>query len=471
MRGFAPRSASSYEREANRLAARAAAVAPRIWSRRPQASDPAGHPLDSDTRAFMEEHLGHDFGKVRVHDDATSAAAAERMNALAYTEGHDIVFARNLYDPATNEGRQLIAHELVHTVQQESAGRMVQCKDPDPAAEAAAQKALGDRVWKDFPQGVNVAFYQDSNPEAQRRAADWATREHAIAPKNSITTASSLVFDKAISDTHPLGATLTGISGVLKSATATPPTGVTPTPGLEPHKVRALGIFAHGTSNWCGVGPVTTGNAAATAKAMAPALATNAIVMLLACNTGRGQTEDENWYKGTMEGGGADSLAAVMRDALLAEGISYSIVWGHTVTGHVSTNFALRMFSGASGKGAAGYSYVSNYIFTGLERTAAVTDLQTAVTAKGYVIDDPKKFAATADAALTNVMYGCWAEANAKLDLKGQNLAEATPMHSIEVAELVKKYWTDTYWASTKDKTADALIKTLKLKKSAPATK
>ena len=60
------------------------------------------------------------------------------MNALAYTDGHDIVFARNAYDPATNDGRQLIAHELVHTVQQESAGRMVQCKDPDPAVEAAA---------------------------------------------------------------------------------------------------------------------------------------------------------------------------------------------------------------------------------------------------------------------------------------------------------------------------------------------
>src|SRR5207244_4107732 len=157
-------------------------------------------------------------------------------------------------------------------------------------------------------------------------------------------------------------------------------------------------------------------------------------------------------------------LAAAMRDALLAEGISYSIVWGHTVTGHVSTNFALRMFSGASGKGAAGYSYVSNYIFTGLERTA-VTDLQTAVTTKGFVIDDPKKFAATADAALTNVMYGCWAEANAKLDLKGQNLAEATPMHSLEVAEVVKKSWTDTYWTSTKDKTEDGQNKALKVKK------
>src|SRR5207244_462660 len=145
MHRFAAPRAAGYEREADRLAARAAAAAPRRgWPRRHETSSSAGHPLDSQTRAFMEERLGHDFSKVRIHDDATSATAAERMNALAYTDGHDIVFARNAYDPATNDGRQLIAHELVHTVQQESAGRMVQCKDPDPAVEAAALQALGD---------------------------------------------------------------------------------------------------------------------------------------------------------------------------------------------------------------------------------------------------------------------------------------------------------------------------------------
>jgi len=298
----------------------------------------------------------------------------------------------------------------------------------------------------------------------------WEPLKGSLGVKNSAMTASNLVFDTAISDSHDLGLTLTGISGVLKAASATPPAGTTPTAGLGPEKVRALALFSHGTSDWCGLGPITTGNAKAKAKAMAPALATNVNVLLLACNTGRGQSESEDWVKGTMEGGGGDSLAAVMRDALLAEGIQYSTVWGHTTTGHVSDNFALREFSGASGKGAAGSSYVSTFIFTGNERDVAVADLQTAVTAKGYAIDDPKKFAAGANAALTNVMYYCYAEAHAKLDVGGEKLGEAAPMHPNEVAEVVKKHWNDTYWPSRKDKTADALIKAMKLKKSAPAS-
>lgn len=419
----------------------------------------------------MEQRLGHDFSKVRIHSDLASAASAENMSALAYTHGHDIVFARGAYNPSTVAGRRLLAHELVHAAQQEAAGPMVQCKDADPKAEVEAQQALRERLWKDFPQGVNVAFYQASNDEAERKAGAWAAREHALGLRNSKMMASNLVFDKAISDSHDLEPTLTGMSGVLKAATATPTTGPMPITGIGPEKVRALAIFAHGTSDWCGLGSITTGNAAAKAKAMAPALASNVNVLLLACNTGRGQSESEEWVKGTMEGGGADSLAAVMRDALFAEGIHYSTVWGHTTTGHVSENFALREFFGASGKGAAGSSYVSTFIFTGTERDAAIADLQTAVTAKGYTIDDPKKFAVSASAALTNVMYFCYADAHAKFDVGGAKLGEAAPMHPLEVAELVKKHWKDTYWPGKKEKTADVLIKALKLKKSAPASK
>jgi hypothetical protein len=400
-----------------------------------------------------------------------TAVPAGYMSELAYTQGHDIVSARGTYDPTAEAGRRHVAHEFVHTVQQEEAGPMVQRKDADPKAEAEAQRALGERLWKDFPQGVNVAFYQESNDEAKRRAVDWAAREHALGLKNSKLTASNLVFDKAVSDSHDLGSTLAGISSVLKAATATPPAGTTPTAGMGPEKVRALAIFSHGTSDWCGLGSITTGNAAAKAKAIAPALATNVNVLLFTCNAARGQSENEEWVKGTMEGGGADSLAGVIRDALLAEGIQYSTVWGHTTTGHVSENFALREFFGASGKGAAGYSYVSTFIFTGKERDAAVVDLQMAVTAKGYAIDDPTKFVASANAALTNVMYFCYADAHSKIPVDGAKLGEAAPMHPHEVADVVKQHWRDTYCPGKKDKTADALIKSLKLKKSAPASK
>lgn len=77
-----------------------------------------GRPLDTDTRDFMEGRFGHDFGEVRVHTDRNAAASASDVHALAYTVGQDVVFGAGRYAPATPEGRKLLAHELVHVVQQ-----------------------------------------------------------------------------------------------------------------------------------------------------------------------------------------------------------------------------------------------------------------------------------------------------------------------------------------------------------------
>jgi len=77
-----------------------------------------GRPLDSTTRAFMEPRFGHNFSQVRVHTDAQAAESAKGVNALAYTTGQDIVFKAGRYAPDSQAGRNLIAHELTHVVQQ-----------------------------------------------------------------------------------------------------------------------------------------------------------------------------------------------------------------------------------------------------------------------------------------------------------------------------------------------------------------
>lgn len=77
-----------------------------------------GQPLDPATRAFMQQRLEHDFSQVRVHTSSRAAESARAMDALAYTAGQDIVFGAEQYQPATQEGRRLLAHELAHTVQQ-----------------------------------------------------------------------------------------------------------------------------------------------------------------------------------------------------------------------------------------------------------------------------------------------------------------------------------------------------------------
>jgi hypothetical protein len=77
-----------------------------------------GHPLDADTRTFMESRFGHDFSQVRVHTDAKAAKSARAVNALAYTVGRDVVFGTGQYAPGTRNGRRLLTHELIHTIQQ-----------------------------------------------------------------------------------------------------------------------------------------------------------------------------------------------------------------------------------------------------------------------------------------------------------------------------------------------------------------
>lgn len=73
----------------------------------------SGRPLDKTTRIFMEERLGRDLGRVRVH----TSDSAPMLQAAAYTRGNDIFFGPGKYRPDLHEGRALIAHELVHVLQ------------------------------------------------------------------------------------------------------------------------------------------------------------------------------------------------------------------------------------------------------------------------------------------------------------------------------------------------------------------
>jgi hypothetical protein len=92
-------------------------AAPRVVD---EVLDSAGQPLDSSDRAFMEPRFGFDFSRVRVHSNAKAAESARAVAAHAYTVGSDIVFGPTRYEPGTERGRKLLAHELTHVVQQGS---------------------------------------------------------------------------------------------------------------------------------------------------------------------------------------------------------------------------------------------------------------------------------------------------------------------------------------------------------------
>ncbi|TNE57316.1 MAG: DUF4157 domain-containing protein [Bacteroidetes bacterium] len=77
-----------------------------------------GQPLAADVRSYMEPRFGADFSQVRIHNDQEAAGLSNQLSARAFTYQNNIFFSRDQYKPETSEGKQLLAHELTHTIQQ-----------------------------------------------------------------------------------------------------------------------------------------------------------------------------------------------------------------------------------------------------------------------------------------------------------------------------------------------------------------
>jgi hypothetical protein len=440
-----------------------------------------GASLDGSTRRTMGARFGYDFARVRVHDDEEAASLAEKAHARAYTIGHDLVFARGQYAPDKAAGRRLLTHELSHVVQQASSGvRAVQRDDkhkPVQTPPADPELALGERLVKDFSNGIDVAFYQPmpSDKEAAMGAANaWAKREQALGVRGKAVTAKNARFGEAMSDAdHPLVATVQALGTLLNSAVAKAAPGPQ-LPGTGPTTIKTLGIFAHGTSSWCGLGAVTSSKAATVIKSIAPTLASSVNVILFSCNSGRSPDESEEWVKGTMRPGGSKSLAAVTRDALITEGKAGGTVWGHTATGHVTENFALREFEATGGKGSEGASFAQRYAFGPNDMAVVAYDLVSGVTDGGYETVSEQKLNRAAVARAEREIYAGYAAANKALTYGGGKLAESAPTHPVEVGKMIKEYWDKTHWPAHKDKAVQAFVRAMLtaglIKKRPPTT-
>jgi len=103
-----------------------------------------GQQLEPGVRSEFTSRFGRDFSDVRVHADADAATSAARLGASAYTVGRSIVFGQDQYAAATAAGRNLIAHELAHVVQQHSAvGEAAGVASPAGDLERDAERATG----------------------------------------------------------------------------------------------------------------------------------------------------------------------------------------------------------------------------------------------------------------------------------------------------------------------------------------
>ncbi|MGH4004207.1 MAG: eCIS core domain-containing protein [Pseudonocardiaceae bacterium] len=135
-----------------------------------------GHSLDPSTRGFMEPRFGHDLSHIRIHTDRKAAESARAVKARAYTVGNDVVFGEGEgeYSPRTLAGQRLLAHELVHTLQQSMSASVVQRQaslDIALRSPTVTAQVLGSEMLDSFELNSHVL-----TAEHKRRLLALATR-------------------------------------------------------------------------------------------------------------------------------------------------------------------------------------------------------------------------------------------------------------------------------------------------------
>jgi hypothetical protein len=123
-----------------------------------------GSPMPMGLRGFMESRFQADFGRVRIHTGDTASKLSRSVSAHAFTVGNDIFFGKDKYQPETTEGKELLAHELTHTIQQGGATQGVSRSENAGVAERSspyiARLGLGDALDFFARQANNIPGFR-----------------------------------------------------------------------------------------------------------------------------------------------------------------------------------------------------------------------------------------------------------------------------------------------------------------------
>ncbi len=118
-----------------------------------------GQPIDSTAQTNLEPNLGYDLSSVKIHNTEEDNALSQTVGAKAFTIGQDIFFKEGAYNPHSNDGQQLLAHELTHVVQQNNG-------DVSSTAKMSVN-APGDTHEKEAEQAAKSISAQASTSASQ----------------------------------------------------------------------------------------------------------------------------------------------------------------------------------------------------------------------------------------------------------------------------------------------------------------
>lgn len=145
----------------------------------------SGSPLSSDLRSFFEPRFGYDFSDVRIHTGQQSDEAARSLNASAFTFGTNIAFQSGAYRDGSLTGRQLLAHELSHVVQQTG------IKKAGGWSDEIVQRRVGS--VRCTPGKLGVPQKGEFDPEPALRQIDHQAGALASATANIVAIAAEML--------------------------------------------------------------------------------------------------------------------------------------------------------------------------------------------------------------------------------------------------------------------------------------
>jgi len=109
----------------------------------------SGKKMDRQTERFMSNSFGFDFRNISIHTNDEAVNKSRGLDARAFTVGNNIYFNKGEYNPSSSKGKQLLAHELTHTIQQSNNGLSVQ-KDDKEKPEAKKPEIDFNALPPDF---------------------------------------------------------------------------------------------------------------------------------------------------------------------------------------------------------------------------------------------------------------------------------------------------------------------------------
>lgn len=156
-----------------------------------------GQQMDSATKAEMEHGFGADFSQVNIHTDGEAQKMSEEIGAQVFTHGNDIYFNKDKYDPNSEKGKHLLAHELTHTIQQKGfhESDMLQRQEKTPTTEP-----LKDQKKKKKEGGlkmnVNMSLPNIPSPKHHKTVKQlgaWEAADMKLTPTGSALCKSEMI--------------------------------------------------------------------------------------------------------------------------------------------------------------------------------------------------------------------------------------------------------------------------------------